>query len=50
LNSLCLTSAIIEENKRDAIKELEFRISNLKTDQEDEKERQIGNINALIKK
>ncbi|EGR28053.1 WD repeat protein [Ichthyophthirius multifiliis] len=50
LNSLCLTSNIIEENKKDIIKELEFRIQNLKTDQEDEKERQISVINSLLKK
>lgn len=40
-----MSSIQSQENKKDLIKELEFRISNLKTDQEDEKEKQVNQIN-----
>lgn len=39
LNSLSLTSKSGNDLKRDLIKELEFRIQNLKSDIEDEKEK-----------
>lgn len=38
-----------QENKKDAIKELEFRISTLKSDIEEEKERVVNAINSKLK-
>jgi WD40 repeat protein len=48
-NQLTFVSRANQENKKDQIKELEFRISNLKTDIDDEKERIISRYNAEIK-
>ena len=45
MNELSLSS---KEGKKDAIKELQFRIDNLKSDIEDEKEKTISDKNSQI--
>lgn len=40
MNKLCFTSKFTIEAKNESIKELEFRLSNLQSDLDDEKEKQ----------
>ena len=46
MNELSLSSKGHLEGKKDAIKELQFRIDNLKSDIEDEKEKTISEKNS----
>lgn len=48
MNELSLSSKGHLEGKKDAIKELQFRIDNLKSDIEDEKEKTISDKNSQI--